>query len=115
MISAEIELADAPDSQVENAIDDPFRDFKNVDYELETPDGIEGPVPALVKAPQKNRWDFLIQILEKMKSQNMHIYTYDMLIMFWTYGQSWLLMSVYDILRVVIILILNFVRILIKI
>jgi hypothetical protein len=55
LVSAEIELADAPDSQVENAIDDPFRDFKNVDYELETPDGIEGPVPALVKAPQKNR------------------------------------------------------------
>jgi hypothetical protein len=53
LVLAEIELADAPDSQVENAIYDPFSNFKNVDFELETPDGIEGPVPALVKAPNK--------------------------------------------------------------
>lgn len=52
MFSAESELADAPNSEVDNIIDDPFRDFKDVDFDLETPDGIEGPAPALIHAPE---------------------------------------------------------------
>jgi len=45
-------LADAPNSNSGNVIDDPFKDFKNVDFDLDTPDGIEGPIPVFVPAPK---------------------------------------------------------------
>jgi hypothetical protein len=52
-LAAGEELADAPDGNIENVIDDRFKDFKNVDFDLDFPDGVEGPEPVYVPAPKQ--------------------------------------------------------------
>ncbi|XP_059479116.1 alpha-1-inhibitor 3-like [Neocloeon triangulifer] len=45
------QAADEPNSVNGNKLDDRFKDFKNVDFDLDFPDGDEGPVPVYVPAP----------------------------------------------------------------